>query len=617
MCGIAGVVEAHPDPNVLRAMSDLLAHRGPDGSGMVIRDERVGLAHRRLAIIDLTETGAQPMSSESGAEIIFNGEIYNYVELRRELGELGVTFRGESDTEVLLAAYDHWGSECLSRLNGMFAFAIYDPRRSVLFAARDRFGEKPFYYHSAADGTFVFASELKALFAHPRVPRRADMDSVYRFLRYKEADREPQTFFADIHALPAGHSLTLPIDGGRPSVEVYWSLVDRPVSQAKHSELVEHFGALLGDSIRLRLRSDVPVGSSLSGGLDSSAIVGYIARACGVEQQHTFSARFPDSIFDEGRYIADVVQLSGAQSHEVAPEPTAEDFARTVWHLDQPFLSLSIYAQWSVMRLAQESKITVLLDGQGADEMLGGYHFYLGSHYRALFQYGRWLRLVREARQYAARNGSRRLAALAYYGLPENVARQARRFVRRPGISPDFAAEHGRTAPPIRHVYGDPLRQALHATLTRTMLPTLLRQADRNSMAFSREVRLPFLDHRLVELAFDLPSDLKVSGATTKVVLRRAMAGFLPASVLGRYDKIGYAPPQAAWLRGPLRDLVADTLHSRAFLERPWTDAPHLQQTWQKLLAGEGGYENDIARGLSLELWAQRFLDPASWPVTQ
>lgn len=613
MCGIAGVVEAHPDPNVLRAMSDLLAHRGPDGSGLVIRDERVGLAHRRLAIIDLTETGAQPMSSASGAEIIFNGEVYNYVELRRELADLGVTFHGGTDIEVLLAAYDHWGSDCLSRLNGMFAFAIYDPRRRVLFAARDRFGEKPFYYHSAADGSFVFASELKALFVHPRVPRRADMDSVYRFLRFKEADREPQTFFADIRALPAGHSLTLSVDGGHPSVQPYWSLVDRPVSRASHSDLVGQFGSRLGDSIRLRLRSDVPVGSSLSGGLDSSAIVGYIARACGVKQQHTFSARFPGSILDEGRYIADVVGFSGAQSHEVVPEPTAEDLASTVWHLDQPFLSLSIYAQWLVMRLAQQANITVLLDGQGADEMLGGYHFYLGSHYRALFQYGRWLRLVREARQYAARNGTRRLAALAYYGLPENVARQAKRFVRRPGIAPDFVAEHGHIPPAQKHLYGDPLRHALHATLTHTMLPTLRRQANRNSMAFSREVRLPFLDHRLFELAFDLPSDLKVNGATTKVVLRRAMAGYLPTSVLGRYDKIGYAPPQAAWLRGPLRDLVADALHSQAFIDRPWTDVPHLQQAWDELLAGETAWEGEIARALSLELWAQRYLDPGSW----
>ncbi|HET8587093.1 MAG TPA: asparagine synthase (glutamine-hydrolyzing) [Candidatus Limnocylindria bacterium] len=612
MCGIAGVVEAHPDEAVLRAMSAMLAHRGPDGSGQVILDDCVGLAHRRLAIIDLTEGGAQPMRGPSGAEIVFNGEIYNYLELRHELAGSGVTFETESDTEVLLAAYERWGSGCLSRLNGMFAFAIYDPVRRVLFAARDRFGEKPFYYNVTPRGAFVFASEAKALLAHPDVPRRPDMPSVYAFLRYKRTELEPSTFFEGIRSLPPAHFLTVSSDGGEPSIGRYWSLADEPLDARPPSQLVDEFGGLLGDSIRIRLRSDVPLGSSLSGGLDSSAIVGYIAGACEVEHQHTFSARFPGSPLDEGRYIADVVAMSGARSHEVIPQPTADDLLRTVWHQDQPFLTLSIYAQWSVMRLARETDVTVLLDGQGADEQLAGYRFFLGPHYRSLLLTGRWLRLVREARSYSARNGARRLAGLASFALPDGLSRQVKRFVPKPGIRPSFARQHAGPPPRLEHVYADPLRDALHTSLTQTMLPSLLRHADRNSMAFGREVRLPFLDHRLVEFVFRLPPELKVSGATSKVVLRRAMAPYLPDSVRRRRDKIGYAPPQADWLRGPLRELADDTFASERFADRPWTDVTHAREVWQAFRDGDPAPEAEVARALSLELWARAFLDPSA-----
>ena len=609
MCGIAGVVEPHPAEAVLRDMSDRIAHRGPDGSGIVVRDERVGLAHRRLAIIDLSEAAAQPMRSASGAEIVLNGEIYNYLELRAELKGLGVTFRTESDTEVLLAAYDEWGTACVERLNGMFAFALYDPRRRTLFAARDRFGEKPFYYHQTADGQFIFASEIKALLAHPSVPCRPQMRSIFRFLRYKETDRDPDTFFEDIWSLPAAHSLVLGVDDGRLVLHRYWSLADTPVDRRPRAELVEAYHDLLASSIRIRLRSDVPVGSSLSGGLDSSAIVGYIARACGVEHQHTFSARFPGHALDEGRYIADVVGFTGAVGHEVVAVPDAAELARAAWHQEQPFLSLSIFAQWSVMRLALEAGVTVLLDGQGADETLGGYHFYLGAHYRELFLRGRWRRLAREASAYADQNGLRRLRALSYYALPVELARQAKRFVPARGMSREFVAVHGgmQEAPP--RAYRDDLRQALYASATSTMLPSLLRYADRNSMAFSREVRLPYLDHRLVEFAFALPSEMRLQGATTKLILRDAMREYLPDSVRTRLDKIGYAPPQRAWLRGPLRQFVGDLLEDQRTAERPWTDMTQLRGSWKTFLDGDIRPESEVLRAVSLEIWSRQYLD--------
>lgn len=614
MCGIAGVVEDRPDDRTLEAMSARIAHRGPDGANISRPHPRVGFAHRRLAIIDLTEGGSQPMRSPSGSEIIYNGEIYNYLELRTELAAVGHRFTTESDTEVLLAAYDQWGEDALARLNGMFAFAICDARRGILFAARDRFGEKPFYYHHAADGTFVFASEIKALLVHPKVPSRSDNTSIYDFLRYKEVDRDPRTMFEGIQALPAAHALTARIDNGALNVRRYWSLDERETDPRPEAELVAEYRERLGRSISLRLRSDVPLGSSLSGGLDSSAVVGWIAKGIGAEQQHAFSARFPGSPLDEGRYIADVVRHANVNLHEVAPTPTFEDLERTVWHQDLPFLSLSIYAQWSVMRLACESGVIVLLDGQGADETMAGYHQFFAAFYRRLFRQGQWLQLAREARGYARANGLRRLRGLGYYAIPEGVTRRAKRFRRPPALSAAFSAEHAHLQLSAAHLHRDDLNQALHATLTQSMLPALLRYADRNSMAFSREVRLPYLDHTLVEFVFSLPAALKLRHATTKRVLRLAMADVLPDSVRGRLDKIGYAPPEGEWLRGPLREPLTDLFGSGAFADRPWTDAAWTGAAWRRLLGGDERDRADLWRLASVELWARRYLDAHPGP---
>lgn len=592
-------------------MSDRIAHRGPDGARMAIRDDRVGLAHRRLAIIDLTDAAAQPMRSTNGHEVVYNGEIYNYLELRDELTAMGRTFRTASDTEVLLQAYDEWGPDCLSRLNGMFAFALYDPGRRRLFAARDRFGEKPFYYHHAAGGPFVFASEAKALLVHPAVPCRPDPRTIYRFLRYKETDRDPDTFFEGVNALPAGHWLTLDVDSGRLEVRRYWSLADGPLDQRDRAQLVERYRDLLGDAIRIRLRSDVPVGSSLSGGLDSSAVVGYIARACGIEYQHTFSARFPGWSLDEGSFIADVVAFTGANGHEVSAIPDLHELQRVAWHQEEPFLSLSVCAQWSVMQLAQQSGVTVLLDGQGADETVAGYHTYLGPYYRSLFRSGRWSTLSRHARGYASRHGSRRLAGLGYYVLPTEWTRRAKQLVHEETISRDFAAAHGGLQEPLPVAFDDDVRQALFTSVTTSVLPTLLRYADRNSMAFGREVRLPYLDHRLVEFAFTLPTELKIAGAEMKVVLRDAMAAYLPPSVRDRRDKIGYAPPQRQWLLGPLRDSIDDLIADGRTAQRPWIDAGRLRAAWKAFVAGDVRDEGRVVRAISLELWSRQFLDVA------
>lgn len=594
-------------------MLECIAHRGPDGVDQVIRDGRVGLGHRRLAIIDLSDDASQPMRSASGCEVILNGEIYNYVELRAELAGAGAPFRTSSDTEVLLAAYDRWGADCLRRLNGMFAFAIYDPTRRTLFLARDRFGEKPLYYHRASDGTFLFASEIKALLTYPGVAARANGQSVYRFLRHKLSELEPATYFDGITSLPPAHYLELGVDDGREILRRYWSLDGAVQDPRPRRELVAAYRDLLEDSIGIRLRADVAVGTSLSGGIDSSAVVGYLAKGRRVKRQHTFSARFPGWTLDEGRYIADVSALSRARSHEVEPVPSAADLEKVIWHQDQPFGSLSIYAQWSVMRLAQEHGVTVLLDGQGADETLAGYHFYFAALFRYLLRTGRWLALAREMRGFSAARGTARLRSLAFYAVPEPAARLLRRLRTGPGISTGFA----RTQAPARvRAPGDRFRTDLDgmlaSTLSETMLPGLLRYADRNSMAFGREIRLPYLDHRLVELAFSLPWDMKLHGGQTKHVLREAMSDYLPDSVRRRKDKIGYAPPQAAWLRGALREWADDLLASRRFAEREWTDAPAVRGMWRAFLDGNDHMDGDVWRFLSVEAWARSFLDPRS-----
>ena len=610
MCGIVGIVGPGVTPELVGRMLACEAHRGPDGEDQVVRDGLVGLGHRRLAIIDLSDAASQPMRAPSGCEVILNGEIYNYIELREELRASGAEFQTTSDTEVLLAAYDRWGRDCLSRLNGMFAFAIYDPRARELFLARDRFGEKPLYYNRTPAGTFLFASEIKALLAHPDVSARPERSEVYRFLRHKQAEHEPATFFQGISALPPAHRLRLPIDGGDPVIERYWSLETRP-DGGTPSQLVEAYRDLLGNAITIRMRADVPVGSSLSGGIDSSAIVGYLGLALKVPNQHTFSARFPGWPMDEGRYIAEVAGLAGASSHEVQPDPTPDDLERVVWHQDQPFGSLSIYAQWAVMRLAREQSVTVLLDGQGADESLGGYHFYFASLFRDLFRRGQWLSLTREMNAYARAHGVNRLRALAFYALPEPAAAGLRRLRSGPGIAESFSMDQSELRNGHRPLPGaSDLDRSLERTLTETMLPGLLRYADRNSMAFGREVRLPYLDHRLVELSFSLPAALKLHGGWTKRILREAMRDYLPPDVRLRRDKIGYAPPQAAWLRGPLREWASDLLASDAFANREWANAADVRRMWSAFLDGDDSQESDVWRFLSVEGWARTFLDP-------
>ena len=617
MCGIVGVVShsISTSRHLFLEMRDSIAHRGPDDAGTWVSPSAHALiGSRRLAILDLSPSGHQPMEAEeSGLVIAFNGEIYNYRELAEDLAKTGCRFRSRSDTEVLLKSYETWGRDCLSRLNGMFAFAIWDERRQELFAARDRFGEKPFYfYHDKARNLFAFASEIKALNSGRFYSLRPCQSAVYGYLVNREADSGSETLFEDVFALPAAHALRFSVPERSLKIWRYWDLdPEREIRLPDPKQYAEGFLELLADSVRIRLRSDVPVGSSLSGGLDSSTIVGLIAKDERTNSQETFSARFHDKKFDEGHHIERMTRWAKVKSHCIYPDPAKipEEFELLTYYQDGPSYSAGTYAQWCVMRLAKEHGVTVLLDGQGADEILAGYHGYFSSYYKHLLRQNGLSTALSSMARYVQEHGQSSLPLILAGFLPRGVRRCAEQWLKPRAIRREFKQKWAHPPLTTPRKYRNDLQQSLYATLTQTSLPHLLRHADRNSMAFSREVRLPFLDHRLVEYIFATPVDQKLSGTTTKVVLRNAIGGIVPEEIRNRKDKLGYAPPEAAWLHGPLRIWVDEVFSSREFRQRDWWEPAVIDRVWKRFQNGAEGLHTSIWRWLSLEVWARAFLN--------
>ncbi len=618
MCGIAGHLSLTGGPGDLgsvRAMAAALAHRGPDGEGFFV-DGPIALGHRRLAIVDLTTAAAQPMTDVSGRfTIVFNGEIYNHPDLRAELEAGGARFRSRSDTEVLLEGYARWGPDVLPRLNGMFAFAAWDAKERVLFLARDRFGEKPLFYRHEPGREFRFASELRALVPHGSGKGRPDADALFRFLAFGYSGTTAGTFFEGIHQVPPAHALS--VRDGRLEFRPYWSLPEKvePPAADEHTR-VESVAALLEDAVRIRLRSDVPVGTSLSGGIDSSAVVGTVARllqsgrAEATTRRATFSAVFPGTSVDESRYADAVASASGAEAHRVQPsgEDCLRDLPRLVEAQEEPFGGPSIYAQWRVMGLAKDNGVTVLLDGQGADEVFAGYHFLFQDLWWSLLRTGRVAALQAEMKTYDADHGAGKARRLLHAALRSRSPRWLNRLKGGPDLpwlGGDFVR---RSYAPLPARPSD-LRGSLRECQGSRMLPHLLRFADRNSMAFSREVRLPFLDHRLVELVDGMPDSSKLRDGTTKWILREAIRGVVPEEVRTRKDKIGFAVPFVEWMRGPLDGLVRDVLDSNRFRERGLFNVPFLRSARERMLAGEDRWAEVLWGALSVELWMRAFVD--------
>jgi asparagine synthase (glutamine-hydrolysing) len=569
MCGIAGMVRLDGGPvsqPSLFAQTLSLAHRGPDGEAHWISPNgTVGLGHRRLAIIDLSAAAAQPMRYLDRFSVTYNGEIYNYLELRDELIGRGHAFRTLSDTEVILAAYAEFGTDCLSRFDGMFAFALWDEERRSLFCARDRFGEKPFYFHYQPGRLFLFASEIKGLFA-AGADSSFNRRSVFDYLAH-DVVQNPfhpgETFYQGVHSLEPAHWLLLTQQEEQLVTRRYWQLA-RPVERTNVSiaEAADRLRELLNMSVHRRLRSDVSVGSSLSGGLDSSTIVCIMQKlrnSQGGTPHRTFSARFSAPELDEGRFIDAVVRATGAQPYSVWPsvEGLARDLDKIVYHQEEPFGGASVYAQWEVMRLAQAHETKVLLDGQGADETMAGYLHFFQPHLKALFTRDRQA-FGDELQALVQRHGARFPTGWLFRAeamMPQAVdaLRRFRRSLCGPRLpswlSQEFVRPFKSEDPPFR-VFGS-LDEALRFFTEGYGLRNLLRYADRNSMAFGREVRLPFLSHELVEFLFTLPDDYKLSGGWTKKILREATVDILPEVIRLRPDKIGFATPEDAWLASP------------------------------------------------------------------
>lgn len=614
MCGIAGILrtEAEPvPPGLIDAMVATLRHRGPDGEGTYFAPG-IAFGHTRLAIIDLSAASDQPFIDEAaGLVMVFNGEIYNYVELRSELKGLGFEFRSEGDGEVLLRAYEAWGTDCLAKLNGMFAFAIWDNRKRQLFLARDRFGEKPLYIARSPRGV-VFASEMKAILAvrpELRVPNRK---AIFRYLSRGDLDQDQESFFEGIESVPAAHYLLLDANG-RGTPKRYWHATSAPVP-GNRMVAIERFRELLFDSVRIRLRSDVPVGSSLSGGLDSSSIVATISAEKSTQSVHqkTFSARFKSRQHDEGQFIKLVTYQADAEAHDVWVEPDQflAEFDELQWHQEEPIASTSPFAQWLVMKLAKENNTTVLLDGQGADEILAGYDQAQGMIWAHWLRRGRLDKVGREMAAFAKRyHGFAQPAQFAaYYSLPGRLRDElAERYYHSSKVvsnelHQEFAPSHVDSPEP----FPDRLRNELVRWQTVTQLPEFLRYADRNSMAFSREVRLPFLDHRMVEYCFGLPVDLLLNKAVTKVVLREAMRGIVPDGVLDRKDKLAYSPPQRQWNQTTLRPWLEMLL--TAAESRDDIFNPRAVVAIRERLSKDGG-DALMWRVASTEAWFQAMID--------
>jgi asparagine synthase (glutamine-hydrolysing) len=602
MCGIAGqyCFEGRtPDRELLARMSERLIHRGPDGAGTEIRGS-MGMVHRRLAIIDLSDEALQPMTNEDGTLwLVYNGEIYNYVELREELTGIGHHFHSQSDTEVILHAYEEWGTGCLQRFNGMWAFALWDERAQQLFCARDRFGIKPFYY-TEINGSFLFASEIKALLEHPDVGKTPDDEVLGTYLAWGVQDHSARTMFGGISQLEPAHSLIVTKDGPHIPYQ-YW---DVTINGALHSEThdrtdTDRFLDLLRDATRIHLRSDVAVGTCLSGGIDSSTLAVLInnlirdeAPASVSDRQKTFSVVFTDKRFDESRYIDEIVAVTGVDSHrtEPAPEQLWDDIDRLVWVQDEPFGSLSIYAQYCVMRLARNN-VKVVLDGQGADELLAGYIGYQASYIRGLvhsFHAGMALREIA---------GSLHI----HRGFFSSALRQL--LVRRTRRNLLTV-----TVPPVDR-YAGSLADVLHRELCSTNLPALLHFEDRNSMAFSLESRVPYLDVRLVEYVASLPLDQKIRNGVTKIALRNAVKGIIPESIRWRMDKMGFVTPEEIWMKEILRPFVLAVLSADGFRARPYWNAKAVVNDYLAFLDGRSEYSPEVWRIVCTELWLRKFFD--------
>lgn len=568
MCGIAGIIQLNDDKLHLSKIENITAraaHRGPDGQGIFILG-KVALGHRRLSILDLTENGAQPMSDElNHYHITYNGEIYNYLELRQQLITCGYSFRGDSDTEVLLNAYRHWGEMCVDHFNGMWSFAILDLLRNIVFCSRDRIGEKPFYFHRSQE-QFLFASEIRQIL--PEMQQvTANKDMLDRFLFGVSGEDFSDTFFTSVHKLPAGHNMVFDLSTNQARTYSYYRIENKQVSvPLKFEAQSEAFQELFSDSIRLRLRSDVPVGTCLSGGLDSSSIACVAASFLGVtsdEPLKAITAVSTDRSRDESCFAQTVAEVNGLNLHFTTPEYDhfRSRIREVVKAQEEPFGTASIFMQYEVMRTAKENNIKVLLDGQGADELLLGYERYFACYLQQLVRQRNLSHLWQQVKNINKNNAFISFADLGkYYGYFNSS------FIRKWRMRRKFHFLHMSDAISGQiEAYAKNSRKIAELQrweITHTNLPPLLRFEDKNSMWHSVETRLPYLDHRLIEFCLNLPLESKIARGWTKYILRHSMKQRVPDEIVWRTNKFGFEAPQSSWVQAHTPEMQKDIMSS-------------------------------------------------------
>lgn len=620
MCGIAGVISA--DPRIiskagLKKMTDEIAYRGPDGGEQWVSENgKVGLGHRRLSIIDLSHNADQPMHYLDRYTIVFNGEIYNYIELKATLQQQGFTFNTASDTEVLMALYHRDKEKCLQLLDGMFAFAIYDKQEQIVFCARDRFGEKPFFYSYQPGKHFIFGSEMKVLW-QAGVEKKVNNRMLYAYLQngiLGNPEDLQETFYEGCSRLP--HSCYMKIDVQALTAvttsyyDIDWQQQNSGISEEAAAAQLQH---LFYESVKRRLRSDVPVGSSLSGGLDSSLVVAVIDEliAGSSQVQKTFSAVFPGFEKDERKFMDMVIEKTKVSPYFVTPtdEGMINELDRIAYHQEEPFGSASIYVQYKVMELAKSEQVTVLLDGQGADEILAGYHGYYLQFFKGLYKQDK-SRYHRELESYKNLHSANSINGIMQRGAKQRVKEMLPFAVKplksiyralkpdpRLGFFTDDFRSAYRKASMFQFKEAGSLNEALYNSTMKGGLQELLRYADRNSMAHSREVRLPFLSHEVVEFLFSLPAHFKIRDGWTKWIMRQTFKAQLPEAIAWRKDKIGYEPPQKSWMENArFKDMVSDarkTLVTEGILKKeflskdvkPEAANTIKENTWGQLMA--------------------------------
>ncbi|OEU71456.1 MAG: asparagine synthase (glutamine-hydrolyzing) [Desulfovibrio sp. S3730MH75] len=634
MCGITGFFALAPDNSItqdeLKNMTRAIRHRGPNDSGCLLIDKKtgrkalfrdsesttaldrgeIGLGHRRLSILDLSERGQQPMGhAESGVWIVFNGEVYNYVELSKELESLGHRFETTTDTEVVLKAYVEWGGKCFAKFNGMWGLAIYDPRSDKLVLSRDRFGKKPLYYYDS--GKYIlFASEIKALFTHSKTPKEVNdkklIDYAGRHYRYVDGDSE--SFFKDINQVPKGTTLTISSTGVR-ELNKYWEVAPGPLLTDEYSEqdLVHMFRELLEDAVKIRLRSDVPVGCMLSGGLDSTSITCLAAEHSA--DMHTFSGITGSGCYDESEYIEAVVQKTGSKQQYIYPAP-GDLFSilnEMLEFHDEPVCTVSWYCTYVLTKEIGKANIPVILTGHGGDELLAGYWYHYHYHFKDMreklgddsSEHNAWLRNhKRNPEEY-------HLERKYVEELAADKSLELKKFSQYVGaLSPRLRENSAKVMP--ESPFTGSLSRRLYLEMFSEAIPASLRAEDRNMMAFSIENRVPFLDYRLAEFCFRLGNSVKIKDGLGKWLLRESMKGILPEKVRTRKDKTGFNAPFDEWIRNENREQVEELMAANSYVNNEIYDHKKVKELYRKHLSGENHYMF-FWQYINLNLWHNLF----------